>query len=73
MMNPELSNENTFENAISELFLELGYDCYCGYDIERDEHNPLYMDELIDNIYRIYLEKQLIKQSILYKFLKQEV
>jgi len=53
MMNPELSNENTFENAISELFLELGYDCYCSYDIERDEHNPLYMDELIDNIYRI--------------------
>jgi len=52
-MKAHISNENSFEEAIEELFLNLDYDCYCGYKIERDEHNPLYMDELIDNIARI--------------------
>ena len=46
-------NENSFEEAIEELFFNLDYDCYCGYDIPRDEHNPLYMDELMDNLIRI--------------------
>ena len=52
-MKAHISNENSFEEAIEELFLNLDYDCYCGYKIERNEHNPLYMDELIDNIARI--------------------
>ncbi|MEE3324969.1 MAG: type I restriction endonuclease subunit R [Methanosphaera sp.] len=52
-MKAHISNENSFKEAIEELFLNLDYDCYCGYKIERDEHNPLYMDELIDNIARI--------------------
>ena len=52
-MKAHISNENSFEEAIEELFSNLDYDCYCGYNIERDEHNPLYMDELVDNIARI--------------------
>lgn len=52
-MKASVSNENSFEDAIEELFFSLDYDCYCGYEIERDEHNPLYMDELRDNLQRI--------------------
>jgi len=44
--------EDDFEDAIQELFEGLGYDSCIGYDIERDEHNPLYMDDL-ENIYDI--------------------
>ncbi|RAP50967.1 MAG: deoxyribonuclease HsdR [Methanosphaera sp. rholeuAM74] len=45
--------EDSFEDAIEELFDNLEYDHYIGYDIERDEHNPLYMDELEENLNRI--------------------
>ena len=66
IMNASVSNENTFEDAIEELFFNLDYDCYCGYDIERDEHNPLYMDELMDNLSRINpeLPSESIKEAI---------
>ena len=52
-MKPDIYVEDSFEAAIEELFDNLGYDHYCGYDIERDYYNPLYMDELEYNITRI--------------------
>ena len=52
-MKPDIYVEDSFEAAIEELFDNLGYDHYCGYDIERDYYNPLYMDELEYNISRI--------------------
>ena len=45
-------NEDTYENSILELFQNLGYDHYVGYDIERDYKNPLFLEDL-DNLYLI--------------------
>ena len=45
-------NEDTYEKSILELFQELGYAHYIGYEIERDYKNPLYIRDL-DNIYLI--------------------
>lgn len=44
--------EDTYENSILELFQNLGYTHYVGYDIGRDYKNPLFMSDL-DNIYLI--------------------
>ena len=52
-MKADIYVEDSFEAAIEELFDNLGYDHYCGYDIERDYYNPLYMDEVENNITRI--------------------
>lgn len=41
-----------YEKSILELFQELGYAHYVGYDIERDYRNPLFVPDL-DNIYFI--------------------
>lgn len=41
-----------YEKSILELFQNLGYAHYLGYDVERDYKNPLFMEEL-DNIYLI--------------------
>ena len=45
-------NEEMYEKSILELFQNLGYTHYLGYDVERDYKNPLFMEEL-DNIYLI--------------------
>ena len=45
-------NEEIYEKSILELFQNLGYTHYLGYDVERDYKNPLFMDDL-DNIYLI--------------------
>ena len=45
-------NEEMYEKSILELFQNLGYTHYLGYDVERDYKNPLFMDDL-DNIYLI--------------------
>ena len=45
-------NEEMYEKSILELFQNLGYAHYLGYDVERDYKNPLFMEEL-DNIYLI--------------------
>ena len=52
MVNISVYNEDSYEQALIELFQSLGYDHYCGPDIERDYKNPLYMDDL-NNLYRI--------------------
>ena len=44
--------EDTYENSILELFQNLGYTHYVGYDIERDYKNPLFLEDL-DNLYLI--------------------
>ena len=45
-------NEDMYEKSILELFQELGYAHYVGYDIERDYKNPLFVEDL-ENIYLI--------------------
>lgn len=50
----ELYKESDYENSIIELFQNnLGYEYIYGPDIERDFHNPLYEDVLIDSLYRL--------------------
>lgn len=44
--------EDTYENSILELFQNLGYTHYVGYDIERDYKNPLFLEDL-ENLYLI--------------------
>ena len=44
--------EDSYEQGLIELFLNLGYNSYSGYDIERDHKNPIYVDDL-NNIYSI--------------------
>jgi type I restriction enzyme R subunit len=39
-------NEASYENAVISLLEGLGYEHKYGPDIERDYHNPLYMDVL---------------------------
>ena len=47
-MNSEFHEEN-YEEAILELFQDvLGYHVECGYDIDRDYENPLYVPVLED-------------------------
>lgn len=45
-------NEEMYENSLLELFQNLGYTHFVGYDIERDYKNPLFVDDL-ENIYLI--------------------
>ena len=45
-------NEDMYEKSILELFQNLGYTHYVGYDIERNYKNPLYFEDL-ENIYLI--------------------
>ncbi|GMO64810.1 MAG: type I restriction endonuclease subunit R [Treponemataceae bacterium] len=46
-------NEANYENAVISLLESLGYTHLYGPDIERDYHNPLYMDAFTDQISRI--------------------
>ena len=46
-------NEDSFENSILQLLAGLNYNIFHGYDIERDYHNPLYMDEFESSLYFI--------------------
>ena len=45
--------EASYEKAIIQLFEEMGYTHVCGYDIDRDYKNPLYMDELTAALCRL--------------------
>ena len=45
--------EANYENAIIELFQEMGYHHVYAPNIERDFNNPLYEDELEQALYRI--------------------
>ncbi len=45
--------EASYENAIIQLFQEMGYIHVYGYDIDRDYKCPLYMDELTTALYRL--------------------
>ncbi len=39
-------NEDSYEQALVELFQQMGYDYECGYDVERDFRKPYYADDL---------------------------
>jgi type I restriction enzyme R subunit len=43
-------NESSYENAVISLIEGLGYEHKYGPDIERDYHNPLYMDVLTEQL-----------------------
>ncbi|MDR0913496.1 MAG: type I restriction endonuclease subunit R [Methanobrevibacter sp.] len=45
--------ENNYEDAIIELFCDLGYEYLFGPEIERDYHLPFYEDELISSLSKI--------------------
>ena len=45
--------EEKYENAIIQLFEEMGYTHAYGFDIDRDYKNPLYMDELSESLCRL--------------------
>ena len=46
-------NESNYENAVLQLFQNLGYNYIYGPDIERDYHSPLYEDMLLPSLERI--------------------
>ena len=45
--------EADYEQAVIQLFEEMGYTHICGYDIERDYRCPLYMEELTAALCRL--------------------
>ncbi|GHV18325.1 hypothetical protein FACS189493_7600 [Spirochaetia bacterium] len=52
---PETSafNEANYENTVVSLLESIGYTHLYGPDIERDYHNPLYLEAFTDQIRRI--------------------
>ena len=61
----QITNEDAYEQSIIELFQNLGYNYYYGYNIERDYKNPLFMNDL-ENLYRINrgVDKDAIEEAI---------
>ena len=45
--------EDAYEKAVLSLFEEMGYERFCGYDIERDYSNPIMDDVLQESLQRI--------------------
>ncbi len=45
-MSADQFNEDSYEQALVQLFRQMGYDYECGYDVERDFRKPYYADEL---------------------------
>ena len=46
-------NEEAYENALIELFQNMGWEHVYGPDVERDWHSPLYDSVLEDSIRRL--------------------
>ena len=46
-------NEAAYENAIIELFQNMGYRHVYGPDVDRDFYRPLYEEELTAALYRL--------------------
>ena len=40
-MNTNYYTEAHYENTLIQLFQDLGYQCECGYNVERDYRNPV--------------------------------
>ncbi|MBP2202011.1 type I restriction enzyme R subunit [Methanococcus voltae] len=58
--------ENNWENAVIELFCNLGYNHYSGYKINRDTHKPYYEDMLRESLESINsnLPQEAIEEAI---------
>lgn len=58
-------NEESYEDAVIELFQELGYSYYLGYDIERDPRDPFFLNDLT-NLFHINpnVNREAIKNAI---------
>ncbi len=52
-------NEDSYEQGLIELFQNLGYNYYSGYDIERNYKNPIFMNDL-ENLYLINADESRI-------------
>jgi Type I site-specific restriction-modification system, R (restriction) subunit and related helicases len=65
LVNILVYNEEAYENALIELFQNLGYSHYYGPDVDRDHKNPLFKQDL-ENLYRINrsLDKEAIDKTI---------
>ncbi|MBR3113962.1 MAG: type I restriction endonuclease subunit R [Methanobrevibacter sp.] len=65
MINISFYNEEAYENALIELFQNLGYDHYYGPDVDRDYKNPLFINDL-ENLYIINrsLDKSAVDKAI---------
>ncbi|MBR0032803.1 MAG: hypothetical protein IJP61_11040 [Treponema sp.] len=46
-------NEEAYENALIELFLNMGWEYVYGPEVDRDWHSPLYDSVLEDSIRRL--------------------
>ena len=59
-------NESNYENAVMILLEALGYTRLYGPDIERDFHNPLFMDALTERLPRInpFADRQAVDEAI---------
>lgn len=58
--------EENYENAIMELLGELGYATLYGPDVERDFHNPIYMDALSERLPRMNpkADRQAVEEAL---------
>lgn len=56
-------NEESYEQSIIELFQNLGYNYYSGYDIERDYSNPLFKRDL-ENLYNLNEDSNAVDVAI---------
>ncbi|WP_295589667.1 type I restriction endonuclease subunit R [uncultured Methanobrevibacter sp.] len=65
MVNISFYNEEAYENALIELFQNLGYNHYYGPDVDRDYKNPLFINDL-ENLYMINrsLDKSAVDKAI---------
>lgn len=58
-MSNNLFTEEQYENALIDLFQEMGYQYECGYDVERNFREPCYADDL-----RKALRKDIFVQGV---------
>ena len=65
MVNISVYNEDSYEQAIIELFQNLGYNYYFGPDVERDYKDPIFINDL-DKLYSINsaLDREAIDKAI---------
>ena len=52
-MSTDYFTENTYEQALIELFEELGYNYQYGPDLQRDYRNPLLEEQLLESLRRL--------------------
>lgn len=61
-----LFTESNYENAVIELFCNMGYTHLYGPDVERDYHSPLFLSELQNSLLRLnsHLPQEAINDAL---------